>query len=129
MLISGVLNVDERTENIETPLAQMVAEISRSAGSRIDSIAPQQGRGPDASTITALQHKRNQAALKIKELSTASDDERENSMNGSEQVMEVVMTLVPDSITKWILKGKPTVAGAFAAEGAYENENPAKQDA
>jgi hypothetical protein len=73
-------------------------------------------------------HEREQAVLK-QGVSAVSDGESENVNTVSEQVMEVVRTMVADSITNWILKGKPTFAGALAAQGAFENEHIAQPDA
>jgi hypothetical protein len=94
-------NMDKRTEYIESISAQMVEWDLIIDRLKDKQLSAEYGTEPGyAATIASLQHKRDQAALKLQGIPAASDDEWENVKTGSEQVMDEVRTMVADAITK-----------------------------
>jgi hypothetical protein len=93
--------MDKRTEYIENISAQMVEWDLLIERLKDKQESAAYGTEPGyAATIAALQHKRDQAALKLQGISAASDDEWDNVKEGSEQVMDEVRIMVADAITR-----------------------------
>jgi len=93
--------MDKRTEYVESLSAQMVewdAQIDL-LKDKVESAAPE-AKSQYAPAITALQHKRDEAALKLQGVAAASDDEWEDLKAGTEGVWEEVRTTLHDAILK-----------------------------
>lgn len=93
--------MDKRTEYIESLSAQMT-DWDRQIDllkDKVKSATP--GVSFDLnSAIAALQFKRDEAAAKLQNISTASDDEWEEMMTGAEHVMSEIRTMLRDTIMK-----------------------------
>jgi hypothetical protein len=93
--------MDKRTEYVEKLSAQMVEW-----DAQIDLLKDKaEGATPEAKfeyahAIAALQLKRDEAAVKLQGISSASDDEWEDLKIGTEQVWSEVRTILRDAIMK-----------------------------
>ena len=93
--------MDTRTEYVEKLSAQMVEWDKQIylLKDKAESAAP--GSKPENSdTIAALQHKLDEAALKLQKISAASDDEWEELKAGVDHVWGEVGTILHDAILK-----------------------------
>lgn len=93
--------MDKRREFVETLSAQMVewdTQIER-LKEKAESSTPEAKFGY-SETIAALQLKRDQAAVKLRGISTASDDEWEDLKNGAEQILGEVQNILSAAIMK-----------------------------
>ncbi len=93
--------MDKRTEYVESLSAQMVeweAQIDL-LKSRSNSATPEK-KFEYATAIAALQLKLDEAAVKLQGISTASGDEWEELITGSEHVLSEIRTMLRDVITK-----------------------------
>jgi len=93
--------MDKRTAYVERLSAQMVEwdnEIERLRDKAKNHTGDAQSDYSQA--IAALQAKRDEAALKLQGISTASDDEWEDLKQGTEQVWGEVSSILRDAITK-----------------------------
>lgn len=93
--------MDKRTEYIESISAQMT-EWDRQIDQLKDKAkSATTGVTFDLNTaIAALQFKRDEAAAKLQNISTAGDDEWEEMMTGAEHSMGEIRTLLRDTIMK-----------------------------
>jgi len=92
--------MDKRTEYVEKLSAQMVewdAQIDR-LKIKGTSATPE-AKLEYSNTISALQLKRDEAALKLQGVSTAGDDEWEDLKSGTEHVLGEVRTIFKNIIT------------------------------
>ena len=93
--------MDKRTEYVEKLSAQMVewdAQIDR-LKDKAESATPDE-KFDYATTIAALQLKRDEAAVKLQGISVASDDEWEELRKGIEQVWGEVRSFFHDAFMK-----------------------------
>ncbi len=93
--------MDNRTEYDEKLSAQMVewdAQIDR-LRDKAESATPET-RFEYSGLITALQLKRDEAAVKLQGISAASDDDWENLKTGTEQVWGELRGILHDAIMK-----------------------------
>lgn len=93
--------MDKRTEFVENLSAQMVewdAQIDQ-LKIRATSATPE-ARLEYSKAIAALQLKRDEAAVKLQGISSASDDEWEDLKKGTEQVWGDAKTMLRNAITK-----------------------------
>jgi hypothetical protein len=93
--------MDKRTEYVEKLSAQMVewdAQIDR-LKDKAESASPEE-KFEYAPIIAALQLKRDEAAVKLQGISTASNDEWEDLKTGMEQVWGDVRTIFHDAFMK-----------------------------
>jgi hypothetical protein len=93
--------MDKRTEYVEKLSAQMVewdVQIER-LKEKIE-FAAAEVKFTYANTIAALQLKRDEAALQLQGISTASDDEWEELKTGAEQTWEAISNALRDAIVK-----------------------------
>jgi chromosome segregation ATPase len=93
--------MDKRTEYVEKLSAQLVEWDNQidQLKDRVKSLAP--GSNEDYSpAIEALQHKRDEAALKLQGISAASDDEWEDLKTGTEKVWDEVRNNLRDAVLK-----------------------------
>ena len=93
--------MDKRTEYIENLSAQMVEwdtqiELLKD---KAKSATPYD-KDNYSSAVSILQLKRNEAALKLQGISTASDDEWEELKTGTENIWGEMRTILHDAITK-----------------------------
>jgi hypothetical protein len=93
--------MDKRTEYVERISAQMVEwdvqiDLLKDKAESVTSGA----KDEYSNAIAALQLKRDEAALKLQGISSASDDEWEEIKTGTEHVMDEVRTMLRDAITK-----------------------------
>lgn len=93
--------MDKRTEYIESLSAQMT-----DWDGQIDRLKDKAKNSTPAvnfdlyAAIAALQFKRDEAAAKLQNISTAGDDEWEEMMTGAEHTMSEIRTLLRDTIMK-----------------------------
>jgi hypothetical protein len=93
--------MDKRTEYVERLSAQMVEwdvqidQLKDKAES-----APPEAKLEYSPAINALRLKRDEAALKLQGISSASDDEWEELKTGTELALGEVRTMIRDAITK-----------------------------
>jgi hypothetical protein len=93
--------MDKRTEYVEKLSAQMVewdVQIDQ-LKDKAESAAPE-SKSDYSDAITALQLKRDEAALRLQGISAASDDEWEDLKTGTENVWGEVRTILHDAIMK-----------------------------
>jgi hypothetical protein len=93
--------MDKRTEFVEKLSAQMVewdVQIDR-LKEKAESATPE-AKFEYSKSIAALQLKRDQAAVKLKGISAASDDEWEDLKTGAEQILGEVQNILRDAIRK-----------------------------
>lgn len=93
--------MDKRTEFVEKLSAQMVewdAQIDR-LKEKAANVTPE-AKFEYSKAIAVLQLKRDQAAVKLKGISAASDDEWEDLKTGAEQIWGEVSGILRDAITK-----------------------------
>jgi hypothetical protein len=93
--------MDKRTEYVEKLSAQMVewdVQIDRLM-IKATSATPE-ARLEYSSAIAALQLKRDEAALRLQNISAASDDEWEDLKSGTEQVWGDLTTMISEAIKK-----------------------------
>lgn len=93
--------MDKRTEYVENLSAQMVewdAQIDQ-LKYKADN-ATSEAKSEYSRAIAALQQKRDEAAVKLQGISSASDDEWEELKTGTENVWGEVRTMLHDTITK-----------------------------
>jgi len=93
--------MDKRTEYVETLSAQMVeweAQIDRLKIKATSSTSA--ARHDYFNEIEALQHKRDEAALKLQGISTAGDDKWEELKAGTEQLWGDFTTMLGNAIKK-----------------------------
>ena len=93
--------MDKRTEYVDRLSAQMLewdAQIDR-LKFKATSDTPE-ARLEYSTALAALQLKRDEAAVKLQGISTASDDEWEDLRTGTEQVWGDLRTMLSDAITK-----------------------------
>lgn len=93
--------MDKRTEYIEKLSAQMVewdVQIDL-LKERAENATPDE-KFEYANTISALQLKRDEAAVKLQGIATASDDEWEDLKTGAEQIWDEVKTNLRHAIMK-----------------------------
>jgi len=93
--------MDKRTEYVEKLSARMVdwdVQIEQ-LKDKADS-APPEAKFDYAKLIAALQLKRDQAAIELQGLATASDDEWEDLKTGAEQIWNEVRTILTDVVEK-----------------------------
>jgi hypothetical protein len=93
--------MDKRTEYVERLSAQMVeweAQIDRLKIKASSSTSA--ARHEYSNEIEALQHKRDEAALKLQGISTAGDDEWEELKAGAEQLWGDLSTMLGNAIKK-----------------------------
>jgi hypothetical protein len=93
--------MNKRTEFVETLSAQIVewdTQIER-LKEKAESSTPEK-KFEYSKTIAALQLKRDQAAVKLKGISTASDDEWEDLKTGAEQILGEVQNILSAAIMK-----------------------------
>jgi hypothetical protein len=93
--------MDKRTEYVESLSAQMVewdAQIDL-LKNKSNSATPEK-KFEYATAIAALQLKLDEAAVKLQGISTASGDEWEELITGSEHVLGEIRTMLRDTITK-----------------------------
>ena len=93
--------MDKRTEYVEKLSAQMVEWDNQIdlLKDKAESAAPE-AKSEYSNAITALQLKRDEAAVKLQGISAASDDEWEDLKAGTEQVWGEVRTILRDAIMK-----------------------------
>ena len=93
--------MDKRTEYVEKLSAQMVEWDNQIdwLKDKAESATPE-SKADYSQTIAALQHKRDEAALKLQGISTAGDDEWEELKTGTEQVWGEVRTILRDAVMK-----------------------------
>jgi hypothetical protein len=90
-----------RTEFVENLSAQMVewdVQIDQLIYKADSAMSEAKSEYSDA--ITALQLKRDEAAVKLQGLSSASDDEWEELKTGTENIWGEVRTMLHDTVTK-----------------------------
>jgi uncharacterized protein YbbK (DUF523 family) len=93
--------MDKRTEYIESLSAQMTEW-----NGQIDMLKDKaKSATPEVklelnTAITNLQFKRDDAAVKLQKISTASDDEWEEMMTGAEHTLGEIRTMLRDTIMK-----------------------------
>jgi hypothetical protein len=93
--------MDKRTEYVEKLSAQMVewdVQIEK-LKEKTENATPEV-KFAYANTIAALQLKRDEAAMKLQGISTASDDEWEELKNGTERVWGEISNALRDAIMK-----------------------------
>ncbi len=93
--------MNKRTEYVEKLSAEMVkwdVQIDR-LKEKAES-APPEGKFEYAGKISALQLKRNEAAVKLQGISTAGDHEWEELKSGTERVWGEISQLLSDAIKK-----------------------------
>ena len=93
--------MDKRTEYVEKLSAQMVewdAQIDR-LKDKAESATPEV-KFEYSNAIALLQLKRDEAAVKLQGISSASDDEWEDLKTGTERVWSEVRTILRDAIMK-----------------------------
>ena len=93
--------MDKRTAYVEKLSAQMVewdAQIDR-LKDKAESATPEE-KFDYATTISALQLKRDEAAVKLQGISAASDDEWEEFKTGMEQTWGEVRSILHDAFMK-----------------------------
>ena len=93
--------MDKRTEYVEKLSAQMVEwdmQIERLMD-KAENATPEE-RFEYSNAITALQLKRDEAAVKLQGISAASDDEWEDLKTGAEQILGEVRDILRDAIMK-----------------------------
>ena len=93
--------MDKRTEYVEQLSAQMVEWDNQIdlLKDKAESAAPE--AKPDYThAIAALQLKRDEAAVKLQGISTASDDEWEDLKKGTDQIWGEVSTILRDAVMK-----------------------------
>ena len=93
--------MDKRTEYVEKLSAQMVEWDNQIdlLKDKAESAAPE-AKSEYSNAITALQLKRDEAAVKLQGISAASDDEWEDLKTGTEQVWDEVRTILRNAIMK-----------------------------
>jgi hypothetical protein len=93
--------MDMRTEFVENLSAQMVEWDAQIDQLKVKATsAKPEARLEYFNTIAALQLKRDEAALKLQGISSASDDEWEDLKTRTEQVWGDAMTMLRVAITK-----------------------------
>jgi len=93
--------MDKRTEYAEKLAAQMVEWDAQIDQLKIKATSARpEARLEYSYTIAALQIKRDEAAVKLQGISTASDDEWEDLKTGTEQVWGEVKTILRDAFMK-----------------------------
>ena len=93
--------MDKRTEYAEKLSAQMVEWDAQIDQLKIKATsATPEARLEYSNAIAALQLKRDEAALKLQNISAASDDEWEDLKTGMEQIWSDLTTLLGDAIKK-----------------------------
>jgi len=93
--------MDKRTEYVEKLSAQMVdwdVQIDL-LKDQAESAAPE-AKFEYAKLIAALQLKRDQAAIELQGIATASDDEWEDLKAGAEQIWQEVQSFFADTVEK-----------------------------
>jgi hypothetical protein len=93
--------MDKRTEYVEKLSAQMVewdVQIER-LKEKAESATPEE-KDEYSNTIAALQLKRDEAAVKLQGISTASEDEWEDLKAGAKQIWDEVGTILREAIRK-----------------------------
>jgi len=98
---SEIAAMDKRTEYIESLSAQMTdwdGQIDLLLDKAIS--ATPEVKFELNTAIAALQFKRDEAAVKLQNMSTAGDDDWEEMMTGAEHALGEIRTLLRDTIMK-----------------------------
>lgn len=93
--------MDKRTKYVEKLSAQVVewdVQIDL-LKEKAESATPDE-KFEYANTIATLQHKRDEAAVRLQGISAASDDEWEDLKTGAEQILGEVRDILRDAIMK-----------------------------
>jgi len=93
--------MDKRTEYVEKLSAQMVEwDVQLDLlKEKAESATPEE-KFEYSNAIAALQLKRDEAAVKLQGIATASDDEWEELKTGAEQIWDEVRALLRNAITR-----------------------------